>query len=192
MPIMYLPTIDHSLWPFAVLLVLFVPLSIWHERHWRATLEAYAEARRAAGADSADWPTSELSWVLSLQPWLLLAVASMLAMMVALGGAAVLAWPHRLYGFDEVINFYDLPFLSAMLVAGIATVVAAVAVALDLRRSPWSGVANEIRRCIYASPDVRQARFERALACDPEVPRAAQSHDAGTYGDPATASPIPG
>ena len=42
---MYLPTIDWPLWPCVVLLVVFIPISIWHEIHWRRTL---ARVRRAA------------------------------------------------------------------------------------------------------------------------------------------------
>ena len=166
---MYIPTIDHSLWPFALLLVVFVPVSFWHERNWRSTLAAYADARRAAGAPDERWPDTEMSWVLSLQPWLLLVVAFMLAAIVALGCAALAAWPHRLPGFDETINYFDRPYLSAMLAAGLATVIGAVAVAIDLWRSPWSGVANQVRRCVYASTEERERRFENALACDPGV-----------------------
>jgi hypothetical protein len=166
---MYVPTIDHPLWPFAVLLVVFIPVSLWHERNWRATLDAYAHARRAAGAPDEPWPAPGMGWVLGLQPWLLLAVSMMLAAMVALGTAAMVAWPHRLLGFDEVLNYFDRPYLAAMLAAGYAVVIAAVAVAIDLIRSPWSGVANQVRRCTYASAEERQTRFDRALACDPGV-----------------------
>ena len=169
---MYIPTVDHSLWPFAVLIVVFVPLSLWHERNWRATLTAYADARRSAGAAGGRWPSAEMNWVLSLQPWLLLAVALMLGAMVLLGGAAMAVWPHRLIGFDETINYFDRPYLSAMLTAGLAGVIGAVALAVDLWRSPWSGVANEVRRCVYASSEERERRFERALMCDPGVPSA--------------------
>ena len=171
---LYVPTIDHSLWPFAVLLVVFVPLSLWHEHNWRAMLAVYADARRGAGASDERWPSSETSWMLSLQPWLLLAVAGMLAAMVALGTAAMAVWPHKLPGFDLALNPYDRPYLAAMLVVGTAAVVGVVALALDLRSSPWSGVANEVRRCVYTSPEERETRFERALECDPGVPHAEQ------------------
>jgi len=165
----YLPTIDHSLWPFAVLLVVLVPLSFWHDRNWRSTLGAYADARRAAGAEDGVWPGAELTWTLGLQPWLLFFVAAILAAMVALGAAVLATWPHRFMNFDEVLNYYDRPYLSAMLVAGVAAIVGTIALAVDLRRSPWSGVANEVRRCTYASPEERAERFERALACDPGI-----------------------
>ena len=171
---MYIPTIDHSLWPFAVLIVVFVPLSLWHEWNWRATLAAYSDARRAAGASDERWPDAEMTWVLSLQPWLLFAVALLLAGMVLLGGAAMAVWPHRMPGFDETINYFDRPYLSAVLTAGLAAVVGAVAVAVDLLRSPWSGVASEVRRCVYASAEERERRFDSALACDPGVPPTAE------------------
>ena len=38
---LYLPTIDRPLWPCLVLLVVFIPVSIWHEAHWRRTLADY-------------------------------------------------------------------------------------------------------------------------------------------------------
>jgi hypothetical protein len=186
---MYLPTIDHSLWPVALVIAAFVPLSLWHEHNWRATLAAYADARRAAGAADGTWPDTEMSVVLSLQPWLLMAVALMLAAMVALGGAALAAWPHRLTGFDETINYFDRPYLSAMLVAGLAGVVAVVAVAIDLWRSPWSGVANQVRRCVYAPADERGRRFETALARDPGVPSAHQRLSSREY---VASTPEPG
>ena len=167
---LYLPTIDHSPWPFAVLIVLLVPLSLWHERNWRATLAAYSHARRAAGASDERWPDAETKWVLSLQPWLVLAVALLLAGMVLLGGAAMAVWPHRMPGFDETINYFDRPYLSATLTAGLAALVGAVALAIDLWHSPWSRVASEVRRCVYASAEERERRFESALACDPGVP----------------------
>lgn len=167
---MYLPTIDWPLWPCLVLLVVFIPISIWHEAHWRRTLAQYAAARRAAGAPEGDWPSPELRRVLSLQPLLLLLVAVLLAAMVALGTVALLAWPHRLSGFDQVINYFDRPYLAAMLVAGTAAVTGAVVLALDLWRSPWRGVAAQIRHAVHAPQTKREACFSAALKLDPGVP----------------------
>jgi len=167
---MYLPTIDRPLWPYAVLLVIFIPISIWHELHWHQTLADYAAHRRAAGADDGEWPSSELRWVLSLQPWLLLFVASLLAAMVALGATALLAWPRRLPYFNEVINYYDRPYLTAVLIAGLAAVVGAVTLAIDLSRSAWKGVAGHVRRAVYASRETREELFASALTVDPGVP----------------------
>jgi hypothetical protein len=166
----YLPTIDHSLWPVAVVLVALVPLSFWHERNWRSTLAAYADARRAAGASDEAWPGAEVGWMLSLQPWLLAFAAALLAAMVALGATVMAVWPHRMPGFDETLNYFDRPYLGAMLVAGTAAVIGAIALAIDLWRSPWAGVAKEIRRSVYVTADERAERFGRALEADPGVP----------------------
>lgn len=165
----YLPTIDHSLWPCAVLLVVFVPVSVWHEVHWRRVLAEYAVLRREAGAAAGEWPTSELRWVLSLQPWLILFATILLGIMVAIGGAALLAWPNRLPNFNEVINYYDRPYLGAMLIAGAAAVVGGCALAIDLERSPWKGVARLIRRAPHGSQAQRDEIYSAALKVDPGV-----------------------
>jgi hypothetical protein len=171
---MYVPTLDHPPWWFLWFIVVLVPISIYHERHWRRTLAAYAQARRDAGASDEPWPSREMRWVLSLQPWLILFAAFWLFAMVALGIAAMVVWPSKMPGFDEVINYYDRPYLSAMLTAGVAAVIGAVALAIDLARSPWAPVAHEVRRCTHARPEERARRFVNALACDPGVP-----HDSG-------------
>ena len=126
--------------------------------------------RQAAGAADEAWPSSELRWTLSLQPLLLLASAMLLAAIVALGWASLLAWPHRLLGFDEAINYYDRPYLAAMLVAGTAAVVGAATLAIDLWRSPWQGVAARVRRAVHAPAPKRAAFFSAALGVDPGVP----------------------
>ena len=166
----YLPTVGFSLWPCAALLIVFVPVSIWHERNWRRTLAAYAQLRRDAGASDEPWPTSEFARLMGVQPWLLFAVSALLALMVVLAVWAALVWPGKPPGFEVPINPFDLPFLWAMIVAGTAAVVACVAVALDLSRSPWALVAGCVRRAMYASADVRASLFARALASDPGVP----------------------
>ena len=171
MPPMYLPTIDHPPWFCAVLLVIFIPVSIWHERNWRATLAAYATMRLEAGATDADWPTAGLRRQLGVQPWLVLAAAGLLAAMVVLGAAALLVWPQKLPFFDEVINYFDRPYLAVALVAGIAAVVGALALAIDLARSPWAAVARLVRGTTYATPEARKAAFTEALAADPGVPQ---------------------
>lgn len=167
---MYLPTIDHSLWPCVGLLIVFIPVSIWHEAAWRRTLAAYAVERRAAGASDEPWPSTGLKRTMSLQPWLILVAAALLAMMVALGTTALLAWPHKLAYFDEVLNYFDRPYLTAMLVAGTAAVVGAVALAIDLSRSPWQRVAARVRRATHAPQAAREACFSAALKVDPGVP----------------------
>lgn len=169
---MYLPTVERPLWPCVLLLLIFIPISVWHEIHWHRTIAEYAALRRAAGAGDDEWPNSELRWVLSLQPWLLLVVASMLAMMVGLGAAALLAWPHRLPFFSEVLNYYDRPYLTAVLIAGAAAVVGTVTLSIDLIGSSWREVANHIRRAVHAPKATRDRHFALALAADPEVPHA--------------------
>lgn len=170
MTTMYLPTIDWPLWPCLVLLVVFIPVSIWHETHWRRTLADYAAVRRAAGATDEEWPSAELRRVLGLQPWLVFFAAMLLTAMVALGTAALLAWPHRLPAFDDVINYYDRPYLTAMLVAGAAAVVGALALALDLWRSPWRRTAALIRRAVHAPTPKREALLSAASKVDPGAP----------------------
>lgn len=170
MTTMYLPTIDWPLWPCLVLLAVFIPVSIWHETHWRRTLAEYARVRRSAGASDEEWPSSELRWVLSLQPWLLFIVALMLTAMVVLGAAALIAWPRRLPGFDQVINYYDRPYLTAMLVAGVAAVAGTMTLALDLWRSPWRRAAARIRRAVHAPALKREESLSAALKVDPGVP----------------------
>ncbi len=179
---MYLPTVDHPLWPCLVLLLIFIPVSVWHELHWRRTLAEYAAARRAAGADDFPWPSSELRWTLSLQPWLVLFATALLGAMVALGGAALLVWPRRLPYFDEVINFYDRPYLTAGLIAGAATVIGGCALAIDLARSPWKGVASSIRRAVHATAIRRDKFFSAALRVDPGVVTTTRTGD-GTGAD---------
>jgi hypothetical protein len=168
---MYLPTVYWPyLWPCAVLLLVFIPVSIWHQVHWSRTVAEYAELRRAAGAADGPWPTRDLRWVLSLQPWLLLVVASLLAIMVATGVVAMVVWPHRLFAFGNILNYYDRPYLASMLVAGIAAVIGVTALALDLLRSPWKGVAAQVRRAVHASPSQHASHLEAALKLDPGVP----------------------
>ncbi len=168
---MYLPTVDWPLWPCLVPLAVFVPLSVWHQRHWTRTYAEYAELRRSAGASDEPWPTGELRLVLSVQPGLMFIVAAMLAVMVAFGIATLAAWPHRLLPWMNILNYFDRPYLASMLVAGTAAVVGVGALAIDLARSPWSGVARQVRRAVHASPDVRAARLAAALRVDPGVPR---------------------
>jgi hypothetical protein len=186
---MYLPTIDRPLWPCLVLLVVFIPVSLWHETHWKRTILEYAAARRNAGAEDAGWPDSEQRWVLSLQPTLLLLAAALLAGMVVFGSVAFFSWPRRVPGFNEVVNYFDRPYLAAMLTAGLAAVFGAVALAVDLRRSPWRGVAYHVRRAVHAPAQTRAALFSAALLVDPGVPH----HESGTAdGSGFEPSPIPG
>ena len=173
----YLPTIDHSLWPCAVLLVVFIPISIARERSWRRTLAAYAEVRRAAGAAEGAWPPPGLANAMGVQPRLLFLVAGMLGAVTLFGAYVAIIWPQKFPGFDLPVNPFDLPFLWSMVVAGTAAVVAVVAIAIDLGGSPWMGVSRELRRVIYASAAERERVFAAALELDPGVPDG--SADAG-------------
>ena len=77
----YLPTVDYPLWPCVGLaLLVFIPVTIWHERAWRRTLAEYGAARSAAGAVD-PWPPEGMSALLGVQPWLLLTAAALLAVM---------------------------------------------------------------------------------------------------------------
>lgn len=166
----YLPEPTFPLWPCAVLLVVFIPVSIWHERNWRRALAAYAQARTEAGAADEGWPTPDLARAMGVQLWLVLLVTILLALGVAIAAWAALLWPHRPPGFDQPLNLYDLPYLWSFIVAGTAAVIAGLAIALDVGRSPWVGVARKVRRAIYASPEERARLFALALAADPGVP----------------------
>lgn len=163
----YLPTVGFSLWPCVVLLVVFIPVSIWHERNWRKTLAEYARARREAGAPEGAWPSASLAHVMGVQPGLILAACGLLAIVVVVAAATALMWPQTPPGFDLPINPLDLPFIWSMVVAATAAIVAGVAIAIDVWRNPWSKVAKPVRRAIYARPDVRAKLFAEALAVDP-------------------------
>jgi hypothetical protein len=165
----YLPTIEFSLWPCAILLLVFVPVSIWHERNWRRTLAEYAHARVGAGASDAPWPSSGLAHLMGVQPGLVLLVCGLLGVAVLIAAGTALMWPRTPPGFDLPINPYDLPYLWSMVVAGTAAVVAGVAIAIDVWRNPWSRVARLLRRAIYARPAVRAQLFAQALVVDPEL-----------------------
>lgn len=169
---LYLPTVGFSLWPCAALLVVFIPISVYHERNWRRTLAAYAQARCVAGAEDAEWPSSELSHAMGVQLWLVLVATLALAAMTGLAAWAALLWPATPPGFEQPINPFDLPYLWSFIVAGMAAVVAGVAIAVDVGRSPWRGVARAVRRAIYAKPPERERLFALALEADPGVPHA--------------------
>ena len=176
----YLPTLSFSLWPCVALLIVFIPVSILHERNWKRTLSAYSEFRRDAGATEADWPSADLARAMGVQPWLVSLATAMLAIVTGVALWAALLWPHRPAGFDAAINWYDLPYLWSFIVAGIAAVIAGLAIAIDVGRSPWRGVARKVRRAIYVDPQERTRLFALAHAADPGVPPAetsAQSPD---------------
>jgi hypothetical protein len=165
----YLPVPGFPLWPCLVLVIVMIPVSVWHERNWRRTLAEYAALRVEAGVPEGPWPPSDLRVALGLQPWLLLAVAAPLTLMTLVGIVGGLAWPYRPFGFETEMNFYDLPYLWSMIVAATAAIIACVAVAIDLTRSPWRTVAHSVRRAIHATPQVRAELFARALEADPDV-----------------------
>jgi len=174
----YLPIPAYPLWPCLVAVIVLIPVSLLHERNWRRTLAAYAAARVQVGVAPAEWPSPDLRVALGLQSGLLVAVAVPLAIVTAIGIFAGLAWPARPFGFETELNFYDLPFLWSVIVAATAALVATVAVLVDLLRSPWRGVANCVRRAIYASPEVRAELFAKALEADPDVIAARESRTA--------------
>jgi hypothetical protein len=170
----YLPTVDYPLWPCAGLtLLVLIPVTIWHERAWRRTLAEYGAARSAAGAVD-PWPPEGMGALLGVQPWLLLTAATLLAMMTALGLAALLMWPRKVAFFDAPLNYFDRPYVAATVVAGIAAVVGAVAVGIDLMRWPWAGVARALRRATHAAPEKHAKLMSAALQADPGVERARQ------------------
>lgn len=175
MQLWYLPVPGFPLWPCLAAVIVFIPISLLHERNWRRTLAAYAALRIQAGVAEGEWPSPDLRVALGLQPWLLVIVAVPLALLTALGVFAALAWPQRPIGFDMAVNFFDLPFLWSMMVSAAAALVATVAVLVDLLRSPWRGVADCVRRAIYASPEVRAELFAKALETDPDVIAARES-----------------
>jgi hypothetical protein len=174
----YLPTVDFPLWPCVGLtLLVLIPVTIWHERAWRRTLAEHGAARSAAGAAD-PWPPEGMGALLGVQPWLLLTAAALLAAMTALGLAALLMWPRKVAFFDAPLNYFDRPYVAATVVAGIAAVVGAVAVAIDLMRSPWVGVARALRRATHAAPEKHAQLMNAALQADPGVERARQRAEA--------------
>lgn len=175
----YLPTLSFSLWPCAVLLLVFVPISIYHERHWRRTLAEYALARKDAGATDEAWPPDGARHLLGIQPWLLYAVAGLLGAMTVVGVATLMAWPHRLPLFDNVLNYYDRPYLLGMSVIGASAVVALLAVAFDISHQPWAPVAHALRRSMYAPAETRERLLSAAVVADPGVPHLAGGADGG-------------
>jgi hypothetical protein len=162
----YPPTLDFSPWPCIVLLIVLVPISIWHERHWRATLVAYAALRREAGAGDDKWPSWGLARLMGVEPGLVLTACGMLGAVVLLAAAAIMTSGSAL-GFDLLIGPLDLLYLWTLVVAGAAAVVAGVAIAIDLWRNPWSRVGRLLRRAIHARPDVRAQLLAQALVIDP-------------------------
>lgn len=207
MDLSFWPTWGFDLWPFAAVIVVFVPVSIVHERNFRRVIAAYATARAEDGAaadgvaivpaaipgtatgtqpsaqaePTAQWPPRALSRMLGLQPALLMLLAVLLGWMTATAIAGVLVWPHALPYFNLAINYYDRPYVWVFGSIGAALTVALAAVAIDLWRSPWARVASNLRHAIYASPQRRAALLADALANDPGVRRLRSSgEDAAT------------
>jgi hypothetical protein len=170
----YLPTIDYPvIWPcLGAALLVFVPVSIWHDRAWKRTLAEYGAVRLAAGAED-PWPPVGMSALIGVQPWLILTSAGLLAVMTAIALGALLVWPGKLPFFDYPLNYFDRPYVATMVVAGTAAVVGAVALGVDLARSPWARTAHNVRAATHRKPEKRDRCFAAALAADPGVPRAA-------------------
>ena len=171
----YLPTLGFSLWPCAVLLLVFIPVSFWHERNWRRTLAEYAQVRKNAGVSDGEWPPPGMANLMGVQPGLILFACAILGLMVAVAVVAALMWPRTPPGFEHAINPLDLPYVWSMIVAAAAAVIAGVAIALDVARNPWSKVARSVRRAIYAPAEQRSRCFAEALAVDPGITQDAAS-----------------
>lgn len=173
-----------SIRPHLIVLLLFAIISIAHERNWRRLLADYAAARREAGAsEDGTWPSTWLSYALSMQPVILVLLACCLIPMVGFGLYGALYWPHRPPLFFAPIHPDDLPVLWAGIVAGCAAVLALVVVAVAMWRSPWQGVARRLRRSVYAPAEKRAVLFAEAIERDPGVPH-------GAEGDGLLASPL--
>jgi hypothetical protein len=167
----YLPDRPSWLWVCGVLLLVFIPVSVRHDRNWKRTLSEYADARREAGAAAGKWPQADLAFLMGLQLWLVLSVTTMLGLMTAVAAWAAWSWPYRPPGFDLPVNLYDLPWVWSFVVAGTAAVVAGVTLVVAIWRSPWWPVARKIRGAIYADPVRRQEILAEALKLDPELRR---------------------
>ena len=175
MELWYLPTVRAGLWPcVGIALLVFIPVSIWHERAWRRTLAEYGRARAAAGATD-PWPPEGMAMFIGVQPWLVLTVAALLAGMTAVGIGALWVWPRALPLFDGPLNYFDRPYVASMVVAGAAGVVGALALGIDLARSQWAPVARKVRHCTHARPEKRERLFAEAIAVDPGVARAREA-----------------
>ncbi len=159
----YLPTVDYPLWPcVGLVLLVLIPVTIWHERAWRRTLAEYGRARSAAGAAD-PWPPEGMGALLGVQPWLLLTAATLLAVMTGLGLAALLMWPRKVPFFDAPLNYFDRPYVAATVVAGMAAVVGAIAVAVDLDALAVGGRRPRPQTLHSRSPrQTRQADEQRA------------------------------
>ncbi len=112
-----------------------------------------------------------MSALIGVQPWLILTSAGLLAVMTAIGIGALVVWPSKLPFFDYPLNYFDRPYVATMSVAGTAAVVGAVALGLDLARSPWARVARNVRHATHASQEKRARLFSAALEADPGVPK---------------------
>ena len=171
----YLPTIGFPLWPCAgAALLFFIPVSIWHDRAWRRTLAEYGQVRVEAGATD-PWPPEGMRALIGVQPWLILASAALLALMTGLGLAALLAWPRKLPFFDGPLNYFDRPYLAVVIVAGVAAIVGAGALGIDLALSPWAKTAARVRRATHARSAKRTELFAAAIEVDPGVRRAREA-----------------
>lgn len=185
----YLPTVGFSLWPCAGLLAFFIPVTAMHERNWRRTIAAYAAMRKGAGATDDAWPTRQQRVILGVQPWLLFTVSGLLGAFALFALWALLQWPHRPPGFEAVINFYDLVYLWCTLAMALGAVAIGLAIGVEAARSPWAGVAQRIRRSMYAPASARERLLAEALAIDPGLVSAAGALHSPSASD-AARSPL--
>jgi hypothetical protein len=157
-----------DLWPIAVVLGLLALVSVWHDRNFRATIEAYAALRREAGATDEPWPAPVLRRSLALQPGLLLFGAILIAFVSLVGTLDELFRSDPLRWLPPGYNVPP-PSASSIVAALLGWVAAAVLMALALyaARSPWKDVALNIRRAIYAKAESRERLFAEALRHDP-------------------------
>lgn len=168
----YLSRSGYPLWACLTLVVILVPVTLWHEHNWHRTLETYGQLRIEAGAaESESWPPEDYAWLMGVQLWLVLLTSALLASVTGLALWLALQWPEGVSSLDLPINRFDLPYLWGFAVAGGAATVAGLAIAWDMWRSPWVRVARRIRWAIYAKEPKRARLFTEALALDPGIPR---------------------
>lgn len=152
------------------ILGMLLVISYFHDKRQRATVAAYAAARRQRGADDGEWPDASVRRALFVNPGVLLAGAT------AIGLVGVMGWLVEFFRTDPFgrLPGYEPPppSIAALVAATLALLVSVVlqVMALRARRAPYKPVADRVRAAIYAKPERREALFAEALALDPGVP----------------------